>query len=100
MIKVYSVDLEVWSKLAKHARIMRISSKCAHDFDCDWQHVNAFSDYVTLIRSSTFANSLLLRSGTKVPGFVVMEHKCTSVIYVYEMIFLLYTSRSAEYSKT
>ena len=32
VLNVYSVDPEVWSKLAKRARIMRIASKC---FDCD-----------------------------------------------------------------
>ena len=46
---LHSVDIEVWSKLAKRARIMHIASKCAHDFDCDWQRVNAFSYCVTLV---------------------------------------------------
>ena len=41
--QLYYVDLEVWSKLAKHARIMHSASKRTHDFDCDWQRVNAFS---------------------------------------------------------
>ncbi len=40
---LYCVDLEVWSKLAKCVLIIRIASKCAHNFDCDWQRVNAFS---------------------------------------------------------
>ncbi len=46
--RLYSVDLKVWSKSAKRARIKRIASKCAHEFDCDWQRVNAFSHCVTL----------------------------------------------------
>ena len=42
-LTIYSVDLEVWSKLAKRARIKHIASKFAHDFECDLQRVNAFS---------------------------------------------------------
>ncbi len=45
---VYSVDLEVWNKLAEQARIKRTASKFTHDFDCDWQRLNAFSHCVTL----------------------------------------------------
>ncbi len=30
---LYSVDLEVWSKLSKRTRIKRIASKFARDFD-------------------------------------------------------------------
>ena len=37
---IYSVDFEVWSKLAQPTRIKRIVSKFARDFD--WQHVSAF----------------------------------------------------------
>ena len=48
---LYPVDLEVWSKLTQRARIERIESKCARDFDCDWQRVSEFSLYsVTLTR--------------------------------------------------
>ena len=36
-------------------------------------------------------------SDTKVPVLVVMECKYASVVYVYEMILSLYTSRSTEY---
>ena len=35
IICIYSVDLEVWSKLAKHAHIKRIESNFAHNFDSD-----------------------------------------------------------------
>ncbi len=45
---LYSVDLEVWSKLAKHACIKRIASKYMRYFDCNWQRVNAFSRRITL----------------------------------------------------
>ena len=34
---IYSVDLEVWSKLAKRARIKCIASKFARDFEYDLQ---------------------------------------------------------------
>ena len=37
----YPVDIEVWSKLAQRARIKRIASKFARDFDCNWQRVSA-----------------------------------------------------------
>ena len=47
---LYSVDLEVWSKLAKRTCIDRIVSKFECDFDCDWQRVNAISHCVTLPR--------------------------------------------------
>ena len=64
---------------------MRIVSKFARDFDCDWQRVNAFSHCVTLTRV------LLLQinsySDTKVPVLVVMECKHANLIYVYELIF-------------
>ena len=50
MFGLYSVDLEEWSTLAKHARIKRIASKFVHDFDCNWQRVYAFSHCITLTR--------------------------------------------------
>ena len=82
---LYCVDLEVWSKLAKCFRIMCIASKCAPDFDCDWQHVNSFSHCITLIR--VLLSQIISYSDTKVPFFVVMECKRANVIYVYELIF-------------
>ncbi len=33
---LYSVDLELWSKLAESVCIKRTALKCALDFDCDW----------------------------------------------------------------
>ena len=71
---------------------MRIASKCACDFDCDWQHVNVFSHCVTLIR--VLLSQMISYSDTKVLVLVVMECKRANVIYVYELIFLLHTSRS------
>ncbi len=92
---VYCVDLEVWSKLAKCVLFMRIVSN-ARDFDCDWQRVNAFSHCVTLIR--VLLSQIISYSDTKVLVLLVMECKRSNVIYVYEIIFLLHTSRSAECS--
>ena len=92
---VCSVDFEVWSKLAKHARINLIASKFVHDFDCDWQRVNAFSHCVTLTR--VLLLQIISYSVTKVSVHVVKEYMCTCVIYVYELVFLLHTSRSTEY---
>ena len=82
---LYCVDLEVWSKLAKCVRIMGIVSKCARDFDCDWQPVNALSHCVTLIHILLL--QIISYSDTKVPVLVVMEFKRSNVIYVYAMIF-------------
>ncbi len=93
---LYCVDLEVWSKLAKCVRIMRIASKCARDFDCDWQRVNAFSHCVTLIR--VLPSQIISYSDAKVPELVVMKCKRANVTYVYELISLLHTSRSTECS--
>ncbi len=76
---------------------MRIASKFARDFDCDWQHVKAFSYCVTLIR--VLFSQIISNSDTKVPVLVVMECKRANVIYVYELIFLLHTSRSTACSK-
>ncbi len=89
---LHSVDLEIWSKLAERASIMCIASKSAHDFDCDWQGVNTFSHRVTLIH--VVLSQIISYSDKKLPVLVVMEYKRASVIYVYELIFLLYTSRS------
>ncbi len=95
MAELYSVDREVWSKLAKGARIKCIVSKFQRDFDSDWQRVNAFSHCVTLKR--VLLLQIISYSDTKVPVFVVMECKHASVIHVYELTFLLHTSRSTEY---
>ncbi len=73
---------------------MRIASKCACDFDCDWQRVNAFSPCVTLIR--VLLSQIISYSDTKVPVLVAMECKRANVNYVYELILLLHTSRSTE----
>ena len=94
-VDLHSVDLEVWSKLAEHARIKRTSSKWERDFDCNWEHVNAFSHCVTL--RCVLLPQIISYLDTKVPVFVVMEYKRASVLYAYEMIFLLHTSRSTEY---
>ncbi len=85
-----SVDLEVWNKRAKRAIIKGIVSKFVHDLDCDWQSVNMFSD----TRSTVL--QIICCSDTKVP-VLVMECKRASVIYVYDLIFLLHSSRLTEY---
>ncbi len=82
---LYCVDLEVWSKLAKCVHNMRIALKFTRYFDCDWQHVNAFSHCVTLIR--VLLSQIISYSDTKVPVLVVMECKRANVIYVYELIY-------------
>ena len=92
---LHSVDLEVWSKLAECACIKRTASKCVRDFDCDWECVNAFSHCVTLRR--VLLPQIISYSDTKVTVLVVIEYKHASVLYVYEMIFLLHTSRSTGY---
>ncbi len=74
---------------------MHIASKFVRDFDCDWQRVHTFSHCVALIRA--LLSQIISYSDTKVPVFVVMECKPASVIYVYEMILLIHTSRSTEY---
>ena len=77
------LTLEVWSKLAKCVRIMRSASKCASNFDCDWQRVNEFFHCVTLIRILLL--QIISYSDTKVLVLVVMECKRANVIYVYEL---------------
>ena len=67
-------------------------------FDCAWQRVNAFSHCVTLIR--VLLSQMISYSDTKVPVLVLIECKCANVIYVYELIFLLHTSRSTECTVT
>ncbi len=62
-------------------------SKCVHNFKLVFPL--RYSDMC-----STSTNYFLL--GYKRAVFVVMECKCTSVIYVYELIFLLHTSRPTE----
>ena len=71
-----------------------IASKCAHDFDWDWQHVYTVSHCATLIRVPL--SQIIIYSDTKEPALVVMECKRANVIYVCELIFLLHTSRSTE----
>ncbi len=93
-VTLYCVDLEVWSKLAKCVRIMRIASKYACDFKCDWQRVNTFSPCVTLIR--VLLPQIISYSDTKVPVLVIMECKRANANYVYELIYLLHTLRSTE----
>ncbi len=73
---------------------MHIASKCAHDFDCDWQRVNTFSHCVPLIR--VLLSQIISYLDTKVPVLIVMGCKHGNMIYVYELIFLLHTSRSTE----
>ncbi len=89
-LTLYSVDLEVWSKPAKYTRIKRIVSKCVHD--CDWQCVN-----VALLLTHILLSQIISYSDTKVPVLVVMECKRAIVLFVYELIFLLHTSKSTEY---
>ncbi len=72
------------------------ASKCAGDFDCDWERVNAFSHWITL--TCVLLPQIISYSNTKVAVLVVMEYKRARVLYVsYELIFLLHTSRSTEY---
>ncbi len=85
-IRYIYVDIEIWSKLAKHSLIKRIASKWVHDFDCDCQHVNAFS--IALLWHMFYFHKLISYSDAKVP--VLMEGKHASVIYVYKSIFLLH----------
>ncbi len=121
---IYCVELEVWSKLAIYASVSCLLCQNAHAIwlrlaVC----VNAFSHRVTLIRIllshdnifsseaeymiysvSWICKFLLLflcfliisYSDTKVPVLVVVECKRANVIYVYELILLLHTSRSTE----
>ena len=86
--KSLSVDLEVWSKLAKRASIKRIASTFAHDFECDLQRVNMFSNCVTL--TCVLLSQSISYSDTKVSGLAVVECKHARVIYVYELTFLLH----------
>ena len=83
---LYSVDLEVWSKLSKRTRIKRIASKFARDFDWNWQRVNVFSHCV-ILWCVLLTQIISLYSVTKVSVLVVLEYKCKSVIYVYELVF-------------
>ena len=83
--QVYSVDLEVWSKLAERARTKCTASKFARNFDCDLERVNAFSHRDSLTRE--ILPQIISYSDTKVPALVVIEYKRASVLYVYELIF-------------
>ena len=96
--KLHSADLEVWSKLAERTRIKHSASKWARDFDCNWERVNAFSHCVTL--RHVLLLQIISYSDTKVPVLVVMEYKRAIVLYTYEMIFLLHTSRLTGYKLT
>ncbi len=60
----------------------------------EWQRVNAFSHCVTLIR--VLLSQIISYSDTKIPVCVVMECERANVIYVYELISLLHTSKSTE----
>ncbi len=53
-IHIYTVDLEVWSKLAQRARIKRIASKFVRNFDCGWQLVRAVFHSVTDTQEHAF----------------------------------------------
>ena len=64
---------------------MCIASKCARDFDCDWQRVNAFSHCVSLTR--VLLPQIISYSDTKVPVLVVMEYKRASLGFVYELTY-------------
>ncbi len=75
-LNLYSVDLEVWSKLAKHALTLCIKH-IAHDFDCDWERLNMFSHYVNPTRFLLL--QIISYSDTKVLVLVVMECKCASL---------------------
>ena len=86
-------------KLAKHALIKRITSKCVCDFACDWQRVNMFSHCVTL--ACILLPQILSYSDTKVLVLlVVTECNPASGIYVYELIFLLQGQQSVNYNTT
>ena len=81
---IHSVDLEVWSKLAKRARMKRIASKFACDFECVLQRVNAFSRCVTLTR--VLLLQIIFCSDTKV-SVLVIECKRAIVINVQSWYF-------------
>ncbi len=79
-ITIYTVDLKVWSKLAKRARNKRIASKFARNFECDLQRVNMFSHCVTL--THVLLPQIISCSDTKVSVLVVMECNRANVISV------------------
>ncbi len=72
------LTLKYEEKLAKRAHIKLIASNFAHDFECGLQRANALAQI----------------PGTKGSVLVVMECKRASVIYVYELIFLLQGQQS------
>ncbi len=95
---LYCVDLEVWSKLAKCVRIMRIASKYTRDFDSDLQRACKHVLLRYCETRSTSANYLWLRyknAGSCCYGMSAC--KCDSCIRV---DILLHTSRSTEYTCT
>ena len=97
-LSLHSVDLEVWNKLAKRARIKRIASKYARVFDSDWQRVNVFSHSHCVTLKRVLLTQIISYSNTNMPLLVVMECKRASVIHVWELIFLLHTSKPTEYT--
>ena len=56
-------------------------SKCAHDFDCDWQRGNAFP-YAFYFRKLSLTQIQKCQ-------FLLWNVKRANVIYVYELIFIL-----------
>ena len=86
---LYPVDLEVWSKPNQRARIKRIASKFARDFDCDLQCVSVISHSVTL--THVLLSQILSYSITKASVLVVMEckhaGKCDICIGVFTSYF-------------
>ena len=91
---LYSLTLKFGVNLLNASGIKHIASKCACDFDCEWQRVNAVFYCVSLTHVLL---QIISYSDTNVPVLVVMGCKRASVLHVYELIFLLHTSRSTEY---
>ena len=81
----YSVDLEVWSKYQAYC------VKIGRDFNGDLQRVNSFSHCVTL--AHILLPHIISYSETKMLVLVVVECKRVSLIYAYELIFLLHISK-------
>ena len=76
-----------------------VSSVLRHyDFDCDWECVNAFSHCGTLTR--VLLLQIISCSDTKVlilSCYGIQAYKYVLLCTVYELIYLLHTSRSTEY---
>ena len=76
--------------------IKHITSKVVRDIlSAACSVYTRFSHCVNL--TSVLLPQIISYSDAKVSGLVVMKCKRTSVIYVYELTFLLHTSRSTEY---